>query len=169
LFDELQKEIRGSDIPYRLIKNLTNIGCNVNLKVTIHNKLLPYVDDLENALNKYLVLGVKSIRIQPVFFPKNISDALKLTKESSKIFKKFLDLKQLEKFSSFIRNSTESLLLIIDFLQYADMSRIKKVHCSAKDKVVFMGPDGKIINCLELWNKKSCAQGFDLACCCFII
>lgn len=168
LFDELQKEIRGKDMPYDLIKDLVNVGCNIELKVTIHQKLLPWINKIENSLNDFMNCGVNSIRIQPVFFPCNLVTPLRLNKSGAEIFSKFLEIKKNSKYTNFIRNTDENLLLTIKMLQEDDISKIDKPSCVAKDKVVFMQPDGQQVNCLELWGKKDCQKEFDLICCGFV-
>jgi len=168
LLDDLQKDVRGTYIPYALMQQLTDLGCNIELKVTIHQKFLPYTEQLPNILDKFIKAGINSIRIQPVFFPCGISSPLKLNKSSSLIFKKFLELKTISKYNKFIRNSEESLLLTIEMLEADDISLVKKPTCVGKDKVIFMQPDGKTINCLELWGKKDCTKEFDLVCCGFV-
>lgn len=168
LFEPLQKEVRGANIPVGLIEKLVDIGCNIELKVTIHQKILPYLSEISSSLDSFIGMGVKSMRIQPVFFPIGIASSLRLNKNSVEMFKKFLELKKEAKYSNFIRNSNESLLLTIEMLSADDISKVKKPTCVAKDKVIFMQPDGKQVNCLQLWGKKDCNKEFDLICCGFV-
>lgn len=173
LFLDLQKIIRKTNqLPTQLLECAVKQGMSVELKVTIHKKLMPYLEQLEESLLNWQRLGIKSIRFQPVVpisshFPKDLI----LDESTIPLFEKLLDIKNNnKKLGEMIRNSSESFKTTISFLKKTDYYKKTARECDMKNKIVFIDTDLKLKNCMSLWGKNSksrCENVFDLVCCSF--
>jgi len=173
LFIDLQKSIRKTNrLPFEFVKMFARDGMSVELKVTIHKKMMPYLKQLEKSLLYWQGIGVKSIRFQPVvstseYFPKELI----LDESSVFLFEKLIDIKESNKeLGNIIRNSSDSFRTTISCLKRSDYCKKKARECDIKNKVVFVDTDLNLKNCISLWGKNSknkCENIFDLVCCSF--
>ena len=173
LFSVLQKKIRKTDkMPIALAKKASSYGMSVELKVTIHKGIMPYIDKIEKSLLNWKKYGVRSVRFQPVVSASsNFPKELILDKSSIVIFEKLKDIKKNNKeLSEIIRNTLDSFETIISFLKGSQYYKEKARVCDIKNKILFVDTDLTLKNCMSLWGKdakKKCEHVFDLVCCSF--
>lgn len=173
LFEGLQKEMRGgSNLPLQFITDVKKMGLLLELKVNLHQKLLPYKDQIKENLYSWAETGVDSIFFQPIApvgknFPKGL--------EIDKSFIPFLlELKKLKTedpiLSKVIRKSANGIDVIISFIEKTDLYKETADKCDVCNQIVFVNPDLKILNCKTLWERDPnvpCSSFFDFICCGF--
>lgn len=164
----LQKELRNTFIPFRLIKKLNKLNSKVELKINLHKKVLKYLPYLEKIFDFWLNKGIYSIRFQPTvpIESSKIFHSISLDASCIKLFEKLIYLKK-NKYKSFIRNTVANLYLPISIIKKEIIPNKIISQCYANKKIIIMRTDGTLLNCFQLWNKKNCLDDFNFKCCCF--
>jgi len=173
LFDDLQKTLRGTVIPYDFVKKITYFGFWVELKVTLTGLLLEKRDLLINKLEEWADRGISSIRFQPMVPISEDIPSKVLLNESFVPLVTLLEDCQMnnKKVGGLLRHSSLSYLATIDYLQGNPVNEKCANGCCALEQIIFITPDYKFLNCKSLWEKdeaKSCSELFDLVCCGFL-
>lgn len=171
LFEEHQKIVRGwSEYPIELISKLVQNWINVELKITLHQLMVYKKEEIEGRLNYFMNLWVKSIRIQPVGETwDNFDKSIILNKSFIDFLNTFIEIKKMDKYKDFIRNSLQSLEVPIKLLNKEDIFCIAN-NCNMDKKIIFLDTDLNIKNCKTIWNRalnKKCNDFFDFICCWF--
>lgn len=170
LFDALQRDLRGSELPYGVIDLLLSNGFNIELKVTLHMKLLPYVDFLQDTITYWKNKGIKSIRFQPVepvgdTFP----DELKVGRDFLPVLDRLMAFKQDDHpLQHFIRNSLASLDTIRSLIIHGRVDHSVPNECRISEKIAFINPDNQVLNCRSLWGRQEVpcnSETFNYVCC----
>lgn len=173
LFADLQKEMRrGSELPLQFINDVKKLHMLVELKVTLHQRLLPYVDQLKDNLYSWIERGVDSIFFQPIA---PVGDNFPVGLELNKSFIHFLmKLKELKikdpVLNKVIRKSELGFDIIVSLIERTDLYKTTADKCKVYDQIIFLNPNLKALNCKTLWDRKegaSCAEFFDFICCGF--
>lgn len=170
LYDDLQQEVRGCDIPYDLIDKMIQNKFNIEFKVTLHQKLLKYLDGIEEKLRFWQKRGIKSIRFQPVEPVGNgFEESLILDKQFAFFMELLLKLKATNHdMESFIRNSCESLETIKSLIENGCVDESVPEQCITHKKILFLNTDNKALNCKSLWNRENIpcrSDTFSYVCC----
>jgi molybdenum cofactor biosynthesis enzyme MoaA len=172
LTNEKQEKIRGGLLPVKFIKEAVNLGFRTDLKVVLHQELLPLVNDLSSIITWWKSIGISSIRFQPVAPIDNLKmENLLLTSE----FLPFLDrlieiMKSDNTLNAFIAHSTESIEGIKSQILQSDFRISLANRCGIINKMVFFNTDLEYLNCKTLWNRlegDKCDKIFDFLCCGF--
>lgn len=171
LFEEHQKIVRSwSEYPIKFILKLIQNWINVKLKITLHQLMAYKKTEIENRLNYFINLWVKSIRVQPVWKTwDNFEKSIILNKSFIVFLNEIIKLKKMDKYKKFIRNSLQSLEAPIKILNKEDISYIAN-NCNVDKTTIFIDTDLSIKNCKTIWNRdlnKKCDTFFDFICCCF--
>jgi organic radical activating enzyme len=173
LFDDLQKELRGgSNLPLQFIADVKKLGLLLELKINLHQRLLPYKDQLKENLYSWVKKGVGSIFFQTIVpVGKNFPKGLKIDKSFIPFL---LELKKLKVedlvLSKVIRKSAIGIDVIISFLEGTNLYKETAEKCNVCNQIIFINPDLKILNCKTLWERKKevpCSKFFDFICCGF--
>lgn len=173
LFLPLQRDIRKTNqLPIEFVKQANIYGISVELKITVHKKMMAYVKKIERSLINWQRIGIKSVRFQPVVSTnKYFSQDLILDEFTIPLFEKLIDIKNNnKKLGEIMRNSTNSFKTTISYLKKTDYYKKIAKKCDMKNKIVFIDADLKQKNCISLWGKnlrKKCENVFDLVCCGF--
>lgn len=173
LFPELQKELRSdSELPLEFIADVKKLGLLLELKINLHQKLLPYKNQLKDNLYFWINRGVDSIFFQPIVpVGKNFPSGLEIDKNFISFLLKLRELKIKDlTLNKVIRNSAVGLDVIISFIEGVDLYRRVAEKCNVYNQIIFINPDLKILNCKSLWDKKKnvpCSKNFDFICCGF--
>ena len=170
LYDDLQQEVRGCDIPYDLIDKMIQNEFNIEFKVTLHQKLLKYLDSIEEKLKFWHRRGVKSIKFQPVEPVGNgFEESLKLDKKFASFIELLLKFKASNHdLESFIRNSCESFETIKSLIENGYVDESVPEQCITHKKILFLNTDNKVLNCKSLWNRENTpcrSDTFSYVCC----
>jgi molybdenum cofactor biosynthesis enzyme MoaA len=172
LFEDHQKILRGETIPYDFIKKIINDGFLVELKITLNGLLLEKIDLLLDKLKEWKNMGISSIRFQPLVPTSNrIPSKVLLNKSFVPLITLLQEYSENKKLSKIFRNSNLSYKATVDYLQGNPVNKEFANNCCAKDKIIFITPDCKFLNCKSLWRKdesKTCSELFDLVCCGFL-
>jgi MoaA/NifB/PqqE/SkfB family radical SAM enzyme len=173
LFLNLQRNIRRTkQLPIKFVKQVTAQGIGIELKVTLHKRMMAHIERLEDSLLAWQCAGVKSIRFQPVvstseYFLHNLT----LDESVVPLFEKLIDIKNNnKKLGEIIRNSVDSFRTTISYLKKTDYYKKTAKKCDMKNRIVFIDADLRLKNCMSLWGKdlrKKCENVFDLICCGF--
>lgn len=171
LFEEHQKIVRGwSKYPIELISKLVQNWINVELKITLHQLMVYKKNEIEERLNYFMNLWVKSIRVQPVWETwDNFDKSIILNESFIDFLNKFIEIKKMDKYKDFIRNSIQSLEAPIKLLNKDNISYIAD-NCNMDKKIIFLDTDLNIKNCKTIWHRdldKKCSDFFDFICCWF--
>lgn len=172
LFKELQKEMRGCELPLQFIASVKELDMLLELKINLHQLLLPYLDRLKANLYSWIEKRVDSIFFQPIaplgnHFPAGL--------ELNKSFISFLlKLKQLKSedpvLNKIIRKSEIGFDTIISLIDGSDLYKKVAKKCDVYKKIFFLDPNLQMLNCKSLWGRKknaSCVDIFDFICCGF--
>ncbi|MGE5474191.1 MAG: radical SAM protein [Ignavibacteriales bacterium] len=172
LFEDHQKILRGTTIPDNFIKKIIDDGFWVELKITLNGLLLEKSELLLDKLEEWADKGISSIRFQPLVpVSKNIPSEVLLNDSFVPLMNLLQEYHKNKKMSKIFRNSSLSYIATIDYLQGNSINKKCADICCAKDKIIFITPDYKFLNCKSLWQKdesKSCLELFDLVCCGFL-
>lgn len=172
LFPELQKKMRGCDLPLKFIAEVKKAGLLLELKINLHQQLLPYKNQLKDNLYSWIEKGADSMFFQPIApVGENFPNGLKIEKS----FIPFLaELKRLKSedpvLRRVIRKSEAGLDAIISLVEKTDFCRTMADQCTAYNQIIFIDPDFKILNCKTLWGREKgvpCSKFFDFICCGF--
>lgn len=171
LFEEHQKIVRSwSEYPINFILKLIQNWINVKLKITLHQLMVYRKEEIEKRLNYFMSLWVKAIRVQPVWKTwNNFDKSIMLNKSFITFLHKIIELKKMDKYKDFIRNSLQSLESPIKILNKEDISYIAN-NCNVDKTTIFIDTDLNIKNCKTIWNRdlnNKCDTFFDFICCCF--
>ena len=102
LTNGMQKEFRGGSLPVKFIAKAVAFGLQVDLKVVLHQQLLPLADELYEIIGWWKSIGISSLRFQPVAPIDNLKMENLLLKED---FIPFLDrLSEIIKFDDSLKN-----------------------------------------------------------------
>lgn len=172
LFKELQSEMRGCELPLQFIANVKSLGILLELKVNLHQLLLPYFNQLKKNLYFWVKKGVDSIFFQPIA---PLGSHFPIGLELDKSFIPFLlKLKQLKSkdpiLNKIIRKSEVSFDTIISLIEGSDLYKEVAKKCNACNQIIFLDPNLKMLNCRSLWDRDkdaSCVDIFDFICCGF--
>lgn len=172
LFEDLQKELKGAELPLQFIKEAKNLNLKIELTIVLHQKLLPYLDQLKENLLSWIDNGVDSIFFQPIA---SVGTHFPLELEISESFIPFLERLKLLKIknpilSKAIRNSKTFFDIIISLIERTNLYRKVALRCRMYDQIIFLNPDLKLFTCKTLWKRKkgvSCSEFFDFICCGF--
>lgn len=172
LFPALQKEIRGCKLPLQFIINAKKQKMLVEIKVTLHERLLPYLNRLERNLRSWVGRGIDSMFFQPVALVGNqFPTGLELKKDFIPILLKLKELKAKDRvLGKIIRKSETGFDIIISLLEGTDLYKKEANKCRACNQIIFLNPDLTIMNCKTLWGrarKLPCSEFFDFICCGF--
>lgn len=172
LFADLQKEMRGSDLPLQFITDVKKAGMLLELKINLHQKLLPYEEQLKDNLYSWVEKGVGSIFFQPIApVGKKFPTGLELEKSFISFLSELKELKSKDPvLSKIIRKSGIGLDAIISLIEGTNFYKKVADKCNACNQIIFLDPDLKILNCKTLWKRKEdslCADFFDFICCGF--
>lgn len=173
LFPTLQRELRGCELPISFIKKATSIGRNIELKVTITEKMLSYKETLLEKLYEWVDLGVASIRFQPVIKINDaMRDGIELTKNSIVLIDLIEEYMQHDsRLQGIIRNNRASFEATRRILQNDVITKDIVEQCCAKNAIIFIQTDEIIGDCKTIWNKDEncdCVDCFDMVCCGFL-
>lgn len=172
LTNEMQEKIRGGVLPLKFITKAVSLGFKTDIKVVLHQELLPLVANLSDILNWWKSTGASSIRFQPVAPIDELKmENLLLTPK----FLPFLDrlieiIKHDDNLKIFIRHSVESIEGIRSQIMQSDFRISLANRCNIINKMVFFNTDLEYLNCKTLWNRleeDKCDKIFDLLCCGF--
>lgn len=172
LTNGMQKEFRGGSLPVKFIAKAVAFGLQVDLKVVLHQQLLPLADELYEIIGWWKSIGISSLRFQPVAPIDNLKMENLLLKED---FIPFLDrLSEIIKFDdslkNFLRHSIESIEGIRSQIIQSDFRVGLANKCTIINKMVFFNTDLEYLNCKTLWSrleKDKCEDIFDFLCCGF--
>ncbi|MHA1675461.1 MAG: radical SAM protein [Promethearchaeota archaeon] len=172
LYEELQYKLRNTQQPNTMIEFLLNNNFNIELKVILHSLLIDYVDQLENSLEYWKNIGIGSINFQPIVpLGSDFPDDLILNENFLPFIKKLKEIKSKNTdMEFFIRNTTNNLDVLIEYLSFGKVSTEKIVECKIEEKILFVNTDLDIFNCKTLWGKdknSKCIDVFDFICCGF--
>ena len=172
LFVKLQKDLRGTFLPINFIHKIVDNNMNVELKITLHKMLIPYLDKIQNNLYFWINTGIKSIRFQPIVpVGSKFPDGLELDCSFIPFLEELKWLKNNDHLlHKMIRNSPRSFEAVISLLNNSELPKGLVENCNIVDKILFINTDFKISNCKTLWGKKndaSCSDVFDMVCCGF--
>jgi len=167
--EKMQNELRHSPIPFKLIDSLNELGCKIELKITLHKEILKYTTDLKDFLNFWLNKNVSSIRFQPVIPVGSEKKFNKIILDDSciPIFQELIRFKKDERYKNIIRNSELNLNISMSMLKKEKISQKIISLCDAKKRITFMRTNGDIIDCFGLCGKTDCVNDFDYQCCAF--
>ena len=172
LTDDLQRKIRGGNLPLKFINKSIALGFKIDLKIVLHQQMLDLINDLHSILKYWKSTGVSSIRFQPVApIDKVKMNNLILTKE----FIPFLDkLKEIlledNELSTFVNHSIDNIEGIKSQILKSGFRIGLANKCDIINKMVFFNTDLEYLNCKTLWNRleqDNCNKIFDLICCGF--
>jgi MoaA/NifB/PqqE/SkfB family radical SAM enzyme len=172
LFPDLQKKMRGCDLPLQFIADVKKLGLLLELKVNLHQQLLPYKDKIKDNLYYWAEKGVDSIFFQPIA---SVGENFPAGLEIKKSFIPFLlELKRLKSedpiLKRVIRKSEDGLDVIVSLIEKTDLCKKMADKCNACNQIIFIDPDLKLLNCKTLWGRKEgvpCSKFFDFICCGF--
>lgn len=173
LFEDLQKEMRGdSNLPLQFIADVKKSGLLLELKINLHQKLLPYKDQLKENLYSWAERGIDSIFFQPIVpVGKNFPNGLEINKSFTPFL---LELKKIKVedpiLSKVIRKSASGIDVIISFIEKTNLYKETAEKCDVCNQIIFINPDLKILNCKTLWERERnapCSNFFDFICCGF--
>lgn len=172
LTNEMQGKIRGGLLPIKFISEAISLGFKTDIKIVLHQELLPLVNELSNILNWWKSIGTSSIRFQPVApIDKLKMENLLLTRESLPFLDRLIEIiKHDDNLKTFIRHSLESIEGIRSQIMQSDFRISLANKCNIINKMVFFNTDLEYLNCKTLWNrleKDKCDKLFDLLCCGF--
>ncbi|TFG35287.1 MAG: radical SAM protein [Parcubacteria group bacterium] len=172
LFEETQREMRGCELPIQFITKAKKLGILLELKINLHQLLLPHLDQLRANLYSWRGKGVDSIFFQPIAplgndFPTGL--------ELDNSFVSFLlKLKQLKSedpiLKKIIRKSEIGLDTIISFIDGSSLYKKVAKKCNVYNQIIFLDPNLQMLNCKSLWDREknaSCVDIFDFICCGF--
>jgi molybdenum cofactor biosynthesis enzyme MoaA len=173
LFEDHQKMLRGTTIPYDFVKKIIDDGFWLELKITLNGLLLEKSELLLNKLEEWVDRGISSIRFQPLVPISEDIPSKVLLNESFVPLINLLKECQInnKKIGKIFRHSSLSYVATIDYLQGNSVNEKCASSCCAKDQIIFITPDYKFLNCKSLWEKdesKACLELFDLVCCGFL-
>ena len=172
LTEAMQKSVRGCDLPLPFIKQATLLGYKVDIKVVLHQQLLPLKDELTEIIMWWKSTGVSTMRFQPVAPIDHLKmDHLLLTPA----FIPFLDeLQEIitlnDELKNFISHSAESIEGVKSQIMLSEFRLGLANRCSIINKMVFLNTDLEYLNCKTLWGRSeadSCEKVFDFLCCGF--
>lgn len=173
LFADLQKEMReGSELPLQFIVDVKKLGMLLELKITLHQRLLPYIHQLKKNLYAWIEKGVDSIFFQPIapvgnYFPAG----LELNQSFIPFLIKLKELKTKDPvLSKVIRKSEIGFDTIISLIEETNFYRTVAEKCKVCDQIFFLNPNLQVLNCKALWDRKKyvpCTEFFDFICCGF--
>ena len=172
LFEDLQKEMRGCELPLQFITNVKKLGMLLELKINLHQQLLPYFDQLKENLYSWREKGVDSIFFQPIVpLGDNFPAGLELNKSFIPFLIKLKELKSKDPFlNKIIRKSEIGFDVIISLIKGTNLYKEVAKKCNVDNKIIFLNPDFQKFNCKTLWGRKkntSCSEFFDFICCGF--
>ncbi|MEK7501346.1 MAG: hypothetical protein AAB629_00300, partial [Patescibacteria group bacterium] len=172
LFPNLQREIRGCKLPMQFIADVKRQKMLVEIKVTLHQKLLPYLDQLKENLYFWVEKGVDSMFFQPVaLVGSQFPTGLELNNDFIPFLLKLKELKKDDRvLSKAIRKSEIGLDVIVSFLKKTNLYKREANKCKACTQIIFLNPDLTVLNCKTLWGREMgvpCADFFDFICCGF--
>lgn len=172
LTNEMQEKIRGGLMPIKFIEEAINLGFKTDIKIVLHQELLPLIDNLSPILHWWKSIGVSSLRFQPVAPIENLKmENLLLTVEFLPFLDKLIEImKNDDRLRTFIRHSLESIEGIKSQILQSDFRISLANKCNIINKMVFFNTDLEYLNCKTLWNRleeDKCDKIFDLLCCGF--
>jgi molybdenum cofactor biosynthesis enzyme MoaA len=172
LTNEMQEKIRGGLMPIKFIEEAINLGFKTDIKIVLHQELLPLIDNLSPILHWWKSIGVSSLRFQPVAPIDNLKmENLLLTVEFFPFLDKLIEImKNDDSLRTFIRHSLESIVGIKSQILQSDFRISLANKCNIINKMVFFNTDLEYLNCKTLWNRleeDKCDKIFDLLCCGF--
>ena len=172
LTNEMQEKIRGGLVPIKFIEEAINLGFKTDIKIVLHQELLPLIDNLSPILHWWKSIGVSSLRFQPVAPIDNLKmENLLLTIEFLPFLDKLIEImKNDDSLRTFIRHSLESIEGIKSQILQSDFRISLANKCNIINKMVFFNTDLEYLNCKTLWNRleeDKCDKIFDLLCCGF--
>lgn len=173
LFSELQRELRGCELPINFIKRAISADKSIELKVTITSRMLEYKEILLKKLYEWVDLGIESIRFQPVI---KVNDAMRAGIELTEDSIVLIDMIEEFMISDYrlkdvIRNKPASFDATRKVLRNEKIDQDLIDQCCAQNAIIFIQTDEKVGNCKTIWNKKdecNCIDCFDLVCCGFL-
>jgi hypothetical protein len=168
----MQEKIRGGLMPIKFIEEAINLGFKTDIKIVLHQELLPLIDNLSPILHWWKSIGVSSLRFQPVAPIDNLKmENLLLTVEFFPFLDKLIEImKNDDSLRTFIRHSLESIVGIKSQILQSDFRISLANKCNIINKMVFFNTDLEYLNCKTLWNRleeDKCDKIFDLLCCGF--
>ncbi len=172
LTNEMQEKIRGGMLPIKFIEKAISHGFRTEIKIVLHQELLPLINNLSHIINRWKSIGVSSIRFQPVAPIDNLKmDNLILTESFIPFLDKLLEIiKYDNNLRSFIGHSVESIEGIKSQISQSDFRLSLAKKCTIINKMVFFNTDLEYLNCKTLWNRleeDKCDKIFDFLCCGF--
>lgn len=169
---EMQERIRGGPLPIKFIEKAIAFGFKTDIKIVLHQELLPLRMELSHILDWWKSVGVSSVRFQPVAPIEHIKmENLLLTSE----FLPFLDefvriIEHDENLRGLIAHSVASIEGIRSQIVQSDFRMNLAKKCNIIDKMVFFNADLEYLNCKTLWSRlesENCTSIFDFICCGF--
>lgn len=172
LTKEMQGKVRGGDLPIKFITEAISLGFKTDLKVVLHQELLPLVNELSDILKWWRSTGASSVRFQPVAPVDSLKmENLLLTPDFLPFLDRLIEILENDPgLSEFIRHSVESIEGIKSQLIQSDFRLGLAKKCTIINKMVFFNTDLEYLNCKTLWSrseKDTCEKIFDLLCCGF--
>lgn len=170
LNEDLQKTIRGCKLPLDFIGEAIKCGFRVELKVVLHQKLIPLLPKINDMIYQWKALGISSIRFQPVVPIDHLEmKDLLLNENAIPVLDKIIDLINCDDIiKPFIRNTAESIEGIKSQIYLSPFRFYLADKCNIIDKLIFLDTDLKYQNCKTLWKKNEsddCRKVFDMVCC----
>ncbi len=170
LVDELQQRLRCSSLPLALVEELAARDLNLQLKVVLHNELLPWVEVLPEVLREWRSRGVSSVRFQTLAPAGQAALArlrldrscLRLVDTLSELDIAYPDL------AGLVRNSPEHWRLLRALLTNSlPAERASIEACQVARTLLFMNSSGEEMTCRSLWQRPEgvpCSEFFDETC-----
>lgn len=156
LFDDLQQMVRGCGIPYELMDRIIEEGLHIEFKVTLHQKLYLYRDQIEAKLRFWQNKGIHSIRFQPMeqVGRTPLQESLALNPSFSTVMDELIRLKQADGvLGGMIRNSLESLQTTKSLIEHHYVEESIPRQCNIHQKILFLNTDNAVLNCKSLWSR----------------
>jgi len=173
LFLDIQKKLRGDQLPVNFIEHCRFYGYNVRLKVTMTNLLCTKIDELEDCFYWWKEIGISTIIFQPiVYINDKVRKDIYLTSDFIKVIDKIEGLGNEKRIlKNMLHNSKESWQALKEILNGENVPIEIINKCITYEKMLSLDTNLNIGNCKSLWNKDvdaSCQECFDLVCCGFI-
>jgi molybdenum cofactor biosynthesis enzyme MoaA len=167
LFEDHQKDLRESDVPVEFVRNASNRGYTVELKMVLHQRLLERIDQIRDRLRWWIDLGARSIRFQPVA-PAGAYQELTLEPSFTAVLDLLEDLRANdEEIGSLFRNSAKSFDATRSVLLNTPAQREYALACNIVNQIIFVTTDFSFLDCKSLWSKPQdapCPEIFDYVC-----
>ena len=167
MFEEDQRDLRGSAVPLGFLREAAGRGYTVELKMVLHQRLSARIDQIRDRLRWWVAQGARSIRFQPVV-PAGESRALALEPSFLAVLDLLDDLRANDpEVGALFRNSEKSFDATRSVLLGAERHEKYALDCNIVNQILFVTTDFRFLNCKTLWAKREdvpCPEIFDYVC-----